>query len=91
MTPLDFKHERDESTTSWRRAEPHVALIERTAWNYWLVTLPDGDHAHDVRLERDHGAYVGDCRVFDVEVVHDARADYAVETVMADGGRRRWP
>jgi len=63
MTPLDFEHERDTDSTSWRRADPTTALIERTAWNHWRVTLPDGEHVHDVRLETDHGAYVGDCHV----------------------------
>lgn len=61
MTPLDFATERDDRTASWRRADPRTALTERTAWNRWVVTLPDGEHAHDVRLERDHGAYVGEC------------------------------
>ncbi|WP_187347818.1 hypothetical protein [Haloplanus rubicundus] len=65
MTPLDFAAERDEGTASWRRADPRAALIERTAWNRWVVTLPDSEHAHDVRLERDHGAYVGECYTLD--------------------------
>lgn len=135
--PLDFENERDSNSTSWQRADPLRALIEQTAWNHWRVTLPDGEHTHEVRLETDHGAYLGDCRiptddgpdkrcpgfayhdgpcahlctirkaavvhlrdvqgrpviVYDIEDVADARADPAVEKVLADGGpqRRRSP
>jgi hypothetical protein len=60
MTPLEFEHERDQETESWARADPRAALIERRAWNRWLVTLPGGD-THLCRLEREHGAYLGDC------------------------------
>jgi len=62
VTPLDFSAQRDANSESFERADPVAALIERVAWNRWLVTLPDGDDAHEVRLERDHGAYVGECR-----------------------------
>jgi hypothetical protein len=61
--PLDFAAKRDSGSKSWTRADPTAALIERVAWNRWLVMLPDGDDAHEVQLERDHGAYVGDCEV----------------------------
>lgn len=126
MTPLDFATERDDASTSWERADPTATLIEQIAWNRWLVTLPDGESVHEVRLERERGAWIGDChvvdgdrcpgfafhsgpcahlcvirkadvvavpdtrdrpvRVLDEEDVEDARADYAVERLAADGG-----
>jgi len=58
---LDFRGEADRGSTSWRRADPGRAFIQRRAWNEWAVFLPDGGDAHEVRLERDHGAYVGEC------------------------------
>ena len=58
---LDFRGEADRDSTSWERASPGRALIERDAWNEWTVLLPDGEDSHEVRLERDHGAYVGAC------------------------------
>jgi hypothetical protein len=63
MTPLDFAAKRDAQSRSWTRADPTEALIERVAWNRWLVTLPDSEDVHEVRLERDHGALVGDCEI----------------------------
>ena len=65
MTPLDFETGRDEQTESWRRADLRAALIERVAWNRWRVTLPDGENTHQVCLERDHGAFVGECYTLD--------------------------
>lgn len=59
--PLDFEQKRDNGSASWERADPRAALIERVAWNRWRVLLPGGGDAHDVRLERDHGAFTGDC------------------------------
>jgi hypothetical protein len=61
VTPLDFAGARDDGSESWHRAEPARALLEQSGWNRWLVLLPDGEEAHEVRLERDHGAYVGQC------------------------------
>ena len=58
---LDFRAEAEASSTSWERADPDRALIERRAWNEWAVLLPDGEGAHVCRLERDHRAYVGEC------------------------------
>lgn len=58
---LDFRGEADRGSTSWRRADPGRAFIQRRAWNEWAAFLPDGGDAHEVRLERDHGAYVGEC------------------------------
>ena len=62
MTPLDFAAKRDGGSDSWRRADPTAALIERVAYNRFLVTLPDSKATHEVQLERDHGAFTGDCR-----------------------------
>ncbi|MFB6179555.1 MAG: hypothetical protein ABEI77_07530 [Halorientalis sp.] len=61
--PLDFKRERERETGSWQRAceEPH--LIERVAWDRWLVFFRDSEDAHLVRLHRDHGAYLGGCEI----------------------------
>ena len=58
---LDFRAEAEARSTSWQRADPGRALIERRSWNEWAVLLPDGEEAHDCQLERDHGAYVGAC------------------------------
>lgn len=63
VTPLDFQARREVDSASWQRADPDAALIERIAWNTWLVVLPDGEHVHEVTLERRHGAYVGDCEI----------------------------
>ncbi|QHS17227.1 hypothetical protein GWK26_08770 [haloarchaeon 3A1-DGR] len=65
VTPLDFASKRDAGSASWSRADPTAALIERVAWNRWRVTLPDSEATHEVRLERDHGAFVGECEVLD--------------------------
>ena len=65
MTPLDFSSERDESTASWQRADPTAALIERVAWDTWLVTLPDSETTYEVSLHRDHGALIGECELRD--------------------------
>jgi hypothetical protein len=59
--PLDFQAEAEARSTSWERADPDHALIERRSWNEWAVLLPDGEEAHVCRLERDHGTYVGGC------------------------------
>ncbi|WP_058365930.1 hypothetical protein [Haloparvum sedimenti] len=58
---LDFEGRRDVGSASWERADPTAALIERVAWNRWHVLLPDGEHTHEVRLERDHGGLTGAC------------------------------
>jgi hypothetical protein len=58
MTPLDFAAKRDEQSRSWLRADPTEALIERVAWNRWLVILSDGDDAHD-QGEYRHAVAIG--------------------------------
>lgn len=63
VTPLDFAAKRDSDSASWTRADPTEALIERIAWNTWLVTLPDSENAHEVTLEKRNGAFVGDCEI----------------------------
>jgi hypothetical protein len=65
VAPLDFAARREADSASWTRADPDAALIERIAWNTWLVVLPDGEHVHEVTLEKRHGAYVGDCEIRD--------------------------
>jgi len=63
MNPLDFQGQRERETGSWRRACEEPALIERVAWDRWLVMFRDGEDTHLVRLHRDHGAYLGHCEV----------------------------
>jgi hypothetical protein len=63
VTPLDFGHQRDANSASFERADPEAVLIERRAWNRFLVTLPDGEHCHEVRLEKRNGAFAGECRL----------------------------
>lgn len=59
---LDFEAERDAETTSWERAAPQAALIERLGRYGWTVMLPGGD-AHVCALgRRDDGLYVGFCK-----------------------------
>ena len=61
MNPLDFERERDQATGSWERACSEPVLVERIAWDQWLVTFRDSEDTHRVRLHRDHGAYLSDC------------------------------
>ena len=63
MTPLDFAAQREANSASFERADADAALIERIAWDTWLVTLPDGEDVHEVSLHRDHGAFVGECEI----------------------------
>jgi hypothetical protein len=58
--PLDFHAKREAGSDSWDRADPRSALLERQRWDTWLVTLRGGE-AHEVRLRRESGAYVGRC------------------------------
>jgi len=58
--PLAFEVEKQRRTTSWKRAAPNDALLERQGWDEWLVTLPGGT-AHAARLHRENGAFVGAC------------------------------
>jgi hypothetical protein len=63
LNPLDFERERDQATGSWERACSEPVLVERIAWDQWLVTFRDSEDTHRVRLHRDHGAYLGECAV----------------------------
>jgi hypothetical protein len=63
VTLLEFQARREADSASWTRADPDAALIERIAWNTWLMVLPDGEHVHEVTLEKRHGTYVGDCGI----------------------------
>lgn len=60
--PLDFAAEREAETTSWVRADPTVALIERWGRYGYLITLPGGS-AHFAAIgRRSDGTYVGWCK-----------------------------
>ncbi|MEE6208617.1 hypothetical protein U3A55_00385 [Salarchaeum sp. III] len=58
--PLDFPRERDNETSSWTRADPDRALIERTSRYAYFVTLPDG-HVHRCAYAVENGEYIGRC------------------------------
>lgn len=66
MTYLNFRAERDDGSTSWKRADPGTALVERTSPVDYTVTLPGGD-SHTVVYGREREAFVGwcDCRGFE--------------------------
>lgn len=61
MTYLDFRAEADAGTTSWERADPSQALIERTSPVDYRVMLRDGQSVHTVTYGRERGARVGSC------------------------------
>jgi hypothetical protein len=58
---LDFEAARDAQTTSWERADPRRALIERWGRYGYLVTLPGGS-AHFCALGRRNGELRGFCK-----------------------------
>ncbi|GAA0648642.1 SWIM zinc finger family protein [Salarchaeum japonicum] len=58
--PLDFERERDHETDSWARSDPLHAVIRPRLGDTYDVKLPNGEY-HDVRLHRDHGAWLGTC------------------------------
>jgi len=60
MPYLDFRGEAHVDSTSWQRADPDAALIERTGPTEWLVTLPGGS-AHRCRYGLERGGRVGYC------------------------------
>jgi hypothetical protein len=60
----EFGRETGEMSTSWERARPRSALIERQNRYGWRVLLPDGDHAHHVFLARDGDQYIGRCHTY---------------------------
>jgi hypothetical protein len=71
--PLEFDLVREEYPDRWHRARhgAEAALVERVAWDGWIVTLPDGD-PWLVRLRSDHGAFLGTCKAPpDAEREHD--------------------
>jgi len=57
---VDFESIAGTESTSWERADPQAALIERTGRYGFRVTLPDGD-AHLVAVAREDGEHVGTC------------------------------
>ncbi|ELY69319.1 hypothetical protein [Natrinema versiforme] len=67
MTYLDFRHEADEQTTSWQRADPRAALVERVDPITFRVMLQGGSEYHRVHYALERGAHVGwcDCKGFE--------------------------
>lgn len=60
---LDFEAERDADTTSWERAQPDDALIERWGRYGYLVTLPGGEaHFCAIGQRPGGGEFIGWCR-----------------------------
>lgn len=74
MTYLDFRTEADERTTSWERADPRAALVERVDPITFRVMLQDGASSHTVNYARERGAYVGacDCKGWDYREREDS-------------------
>ena len=60
MSYLDFRHAADQRTTSWERADPTKALIEKSSSTKYLVTLPGGS-AHECHYGTERGGRVGYC------------------------------
>lgn len=58
---LDFPREAEENSTSWERAHPRRALVERKDAITFEVMLQDGATTHTVNYARERGAYVGGC------------------------------
>lgn len=58
---LDFQAERDAGSTSWQRADPRAALVERWGRYGYLVTLLGGS-AHFCALGRRDEALRGFCK-----------------------------
>lgn len=59
--PLAFDVERDDQTTSWRRAETEgITIRQRTTFGF-VVRLTQSDDAHTCYIARDAGQYVGKC------------------------------
>lgn len=67
MTYLDFKREASTSSTSWERADPAAALVERSGVDEYVVMLRDGETPHTVSYATERGARVGycDCKGFE--------------------------
>ncbi|MBP2251148.1 hypothetical protein J2754_001469 [Halarchaeum solikamskense] len=68
MTYLDFEDEQpdpdnpdDDGSTSWQRADPARALIERHSPTDYVVMLQDGAAPHAVAYGLERGARVGFC------------------------------
>lgn len=58
---INFEAEADLSSTSWARADPTAALVERTSPVDYSVMLRDGETSHTVTYARWQGSYVGRC------------------------------
>ncbi len=74
MTYLDFQREAREQTTSWGRADPRAALVEKVDEITFRVMLRDGSASHTVNYARERGAYVGrcDCKGWDYRDEEDS-------------------
>jgi len=57
---LDFRKAVDEQSTSWDRADPTQALIEKSSSTKYTVTLPGGS-AHECHYGTERGGRVGYC------------------------------
>lgn len=60
MPFLDFQTEVDSQSTSWKRADPAAALIERTGPTEYLVMLPGGS-VHTCHYGTEREGHVGYC------------------------------
>jgi hypothetical protein len=60
MSLIDFEAAKEDESTSWKRAAPSTAMIERTSPVDYVVTLRGGD-AHQTVFAQERGAPVGWC------------------------------
>jgi len=60
MPFLDFTEEAHADSTSWQRADPDAALIERCGPTTYRVMLPGGD-VHECNFATERGGHVGSC------------------------------
>lgn len=59
--PLAFGVERDDQTTSWRRAQDEGTIIRQRTNFGFVVRLTQSDEAHTCYLARDGDEYRGKC------------------------------
>lgn len=71
MPFLNFTEEAHAKSTSWERADPDAALLERVGTNQYLVMLPGVEApcsgVHECRFGTERGGHVGfcDCKGFE--------------------------
>jgi len=87
VTYLDFQREADEKTTSWGRADPRAALVEKVDEITFRVMLPGGTEYHRVNYSRERGAYVGwcDCKGFEYRDSEDSPCAHLCTLRKAEG------